>query len=397
LARVLISTLAPGLGGVDAMTRFVVRSLVARGLEPVIAHYAPYRVSPALSAPSFRLLRGRPGWRRDTTYGGLETYAMGAWLPELEFTHNWATSHWRRIMDSCDAFVAVSGNVLTATPFFQTRRPYLAWVASDWQGDRKDRARRFPLLRRLLDTLLIAPVIGRLERRLLRAGNILALSEYTARMLTEVAGPAIRKARLPLTVDTAMFLPEAGAIIPGRLGFAGRFNDPRKNVGLFLKTIARLRDTGHDVTAILMGDAPSAAVLQLAADLELGPHITFESGSSLAQMRNSIQTLDVFVLPSHQEGLCVSALEAMACGVPVVSTRCGGPEEFVLPGVTGELVASDPGPMADAIARIITDRELRSGMSQSARRIVQERYAAEPAEAVFLRELDATFPNLSRN
>ena len=51
-----------------------------------------------------------------------------------------------------------------------------------------------------------------------------------------------------------------------------------------------------------------------------------------------MQRWDLFVIPSHQEGLCISALEAMACGVPVVSTRCGGPEDFVLPDRTGLLV-----------------------------------------------------------
>ena len=55
----------------------------------------------------------------------------------------------------------------------------------------------------------------------------------------------------------------------------------------------------------------------------------------------------MFVIPSHQEGLCIAALEAMACGCPVVSTRCGGPEEFVVEGRTGYLVPASPEAMAD--------------------------------------------------
>ena len=64
--RVLVSTLAPGSGGVNAMTSFVVRNLTALGLEPVIAHYAPYSVVPDLSVPSFKLLQRAAKSRRSS-------------------------------------------------------------------------------------------------------------------------------------------------------------------------------------------------------------------------------------------------------------------------------------------------------------------------------------------
>ena len=117
------------------MTRFVVRNLVAQGMEPVIAHYAPYSVAPVLSVPSYKLLqRGGTRSERGIAYGKHEIHAMGAWLPELEFTHYAATGHWRQLIASCDATVAVSGNVLASTAFWQSGTPYLSWVATDWQG-----------------------------------------------------------------------------------------------------------------------------------------------------------------------------------------------------------------------------------------------------------------------
>jgi glycosyltransferase involved in cell wall biosynthesis len=144
-----------------------------------------------------------------------------------------------------------------------------------------------------------------------------------------------------------------------------------------------------------MGDVPDAQVSRLVAALELGPHVSFRPGLSQQEMRDCLQTLDVFVLPSHQEGLCISALEAMACGVPVVSTRCGGPEEFVIPGSTGELVDADPKTMADALARLLTQPAVRERLSIGARHIVRDRYSVPRAEAMFIRELEATFPGLS--
>jgi glycosyltransferase involved in cell wall biosynthesis len=392
--RVLVSTLAPGNGGVSAMTGFVVRNLTALGLEPVIAHYAPYSLMPSLSVPSFKLLQRGARSQRGIAYGNREIHAIGAWLPELEFTHYAATRHWRQLMKTCDAHVAVSGNVLAATAFRQAGRPYLAWVATDWQGDREDRVKHFPLARRLLDRYVNGPVIRRLEKKLLASGRVLSLSDYTAKVLADIAGPAFQKAVLPVPVDADLFVPDLAAVVPGRLGFAGRFNDPRKNIGLLLRAVARLREAGCDVSLILMGDYAQPAVSALIAGLGLQACVSIRPGLSRVEMRDCMQTLDLFVLPSHQEGLCISALEAMACGVPVVSTRCGGPEEFVVPGVTGNLVGFDAHEMADSIRSILSDGELRLRMSNAARALVEDRYATRRAEAVFGQAFRAAFPNL---
>lgn len=393
--RVLVATLAPANGGVNAMTGFVVRNLTALGLEPVIAHYAPYSVTPELSVPAFKLLQRGARAQRGITYGNHEIHAIGAWLPELEFTHYAATGHWRQLMNTCDAYVAVSGNVLAATAFRQTGRPYLAWVATDWQGDRQDRVKHFPLARRILDKYLNGPIIRRLEKNLLACGRVLSLSDYTAKALGDIAGPLFQKEILPVPVDAELFVPKPSSLVPGRLGFAGRFNDPRKNIGLLLQVVAQLRQASPQVSVVLMGDAAEPAVTQMIAALGLQDHVSIRPGLSREQMRDCLQTLDVFVLPSHQEGLCIAALEAMACGVPVVSTRCGGPEEFVIPGVTGSLVGFEPREMTDAIATILTDRDLRARLSHSARGMVEERYTSARAEAVFAQAFRAAFPELS--
>jgi asparagine synthase (glutamine-hydrolysing) len=394
LPRVLVSTIAPGNGGVNAMTAFVVRNLAALGLEPVIAHYAPYSVMPSLSVPSFKLLQRGATSRRGVAHGNHEIHAIGAWLPELEFTHYAATTHWRQLMDRCDAHVAASGNVLAATAFRQVGRPYLAWVATDWHGDREDRVKRFPMARRLLDKYVNSLVIRTLERKLLIGGRVLSLSDHTARTLAAIAGPSFEKVVLPVPIDAELFVPHPSSMVPGRLGFAGRFNDPRKHIGLLLEALAQLRGAFPHISLLLMGDAPQQPVQDTIAALGLLEHVTINPGLSHTEMRDYMQTLDVFVLPSHQEGLCISALEAMACGVPVVSTRCGGPEEFVIPDVTGSLVGDDPREMAEAIASILVDRDLRLRMSLAARALVEDRYSVSHADAVFAKAFKAAFPHV---
>lgn len=395
--RVLVSTILPSPGGVNTMTGYVVKSLRALGLEPVIAYYQPYSLSPELSVPSFRLLQRTVGEVEGRAFDGCESHAIGAWMPELEFTHYFATRHWRRLMDSCDAHVSVAGNVLAATAFWQSGRPFVAWVATDWAGDRKDRVREFSLPRRIIDRWVNAPFLRRYERRLLNAGTVLALSEYTARTLEAVAGPAFRVSILPMPVDAARFRPAPCATVPRRIGFSGRIDDPRKNIQLLLQALALLCQSDETVSALLIGGTPTQATLAMVEQVGLTGRIRFVPHVSSAEMPALLQTLDVFVLPSHQEGLCIAALEAMACGVPVVSTRCGGPEEFVIPGQTGLLVDFDAAQMAQAVQSILVDPALRAHLSLGARRIVEARHTYRRAESVFASALRATFPHLPVN
>lgn len=382
-------------GGVHTMTGFVVRALQKLGYEVVIAHYQPYSQSPELSVPSFRFLQRSVGTRRTTAYGGCEVDAIGAWLPELEFTHYFATRHWRKLIESCDAFVSVSGNILAATAFYQAHRPFVAWVATDWAGDRKDRVREFVPPRRLLDHVVNAPVIRRLERKLLNAGTVLSLSEHTERVLGKIAGPTFRSEVMPMPVDSELFHPDPAAVVPRRIGFAGRIDDPRKNIGLLVESIGLLRQMGQGVTALLIGGTPTDDVLAAVQKLGLTDQIEFMAHVPGSELPRLLQTLDVFVLPSHQEGLCIAALEAMACGVPVVSTRCGGPEEFVIPGQTGLLIDFDAAAMAQAIQTIVGDSNLRQRLSSGARQIIENRYTRARAEGLLAAALHSTYPHLN--
>lgn len=393
--RVLISTITPVSGGVPAMAGFVAHTLRDKGFEPVLAHYEPYSVSPHLSVPSFRLLRNRVGAETRRGLEDYETHAIGAWLPELEFTHYLATTHWRRVMASCAAHVTVAGNVLAATPYQQTGRPFLAWVATDWQGDRKDRVARFPWPRKLLDRAVNTPLLRRQERRvLLGSGSILALSEYTRRTLDRIADAPVTAGVLPMPVDADFFSARPEAVVPGRIGFSGRLDDPRKNLELLLAVLARVGQEGAEVTALLIGGTPDEAVRSRVRTLGLEGKVEFLPYLSHPELRDYLRTLDVFALPSHQEGLCIAALEAMACGCPVVSTRCGGPEEFVIDGETGFLVDFDSGDMASALTRIVTDRALRARLAAGARRRVEQHYTRAKAEAVFWNAFDRIFPHL---
>lgn len=98
---------------------------------------------------------------------------------------------------------------------------------------------------------------------------------------------------------------------------------------------------------------------------------------------------DVVVCASHFESLGIANLEAMACGVPVVSTNAGGPAETVLDGETGYLVPPrDVTTMALYTLLLLRDPTLRAQMGQAARRHVQDRFSVEAMRDAYERVFD---------
>ena len=88
--------------------------------------------------------------------------------------------------------------------------------------------------------------------------------------------------------------------------------------------------------------------------------------------------MDIFIFPSVQEGLGLSAMEAGACGVPVIASRVGGIPEVVMDGETGILVPSqDPKALADAIVCLLSDSAKMLTFGKRAREIASERFSAD--------------------
>ncbi len=76
--RVLIVTLSAIWGGVPSMISFILKTLIARGYEPVIAYYEPYGFTPHLSVPICKLLHSRPWMKVRKTPEGCDAFAVGA-------------------------------------------------------------------------------------------------------------------------------------------------------------------------------------------------------------------------------------------------------------------------------------------------------------------------------
>jgi glycosyltransferase involved in cell wall biosynthesis len=106
------------------------------------------------------------------------------------------------------------------------------------------------------------------------------------------------------------------------------------------------------------------------------------------QLASILQSLDVFVIPSYQEGLCIAALEAMACGIPVISTRCGGPEDYVIPQKTGAIVDSTPAALVTAILEICRNRSVRNNLAQASSKWILANASEATSKEIFCKHLN---------
>lgn len=383
MPRALISTIPPISGGVPAMLRVVLRLLAERGIESEVAWYEPWSLTPHLSVPLPRLATRRVGVERREVAGAAAGHAIGAWLPELEVTHYRATPPWRELIAKADLHLVVSGTAMAGRAFADTGTPFLAWLASDWHGDRKDRVRAFPWHRRLLDRLLVRPLARRLEPRLLGSGHVLALSQPTRRALDGVAGGPVVRAVMPHPIDLELFRPDPSAVVPGLVGFVGRFDDPRKNLPLFLDALAAARAAGADLRAEIIGGEPAGGHLEAVEGRGLTRAIAFVPYLGVRELAARLRRLDFVVMTSHQEGLGIAALEAMASGCPLLSTASGGPEEYVETGLSGALTGFDAAEIAGWMARIRVDRAERERLAGGARATVAARYSWSAVREIF--------------
>ncbi|MFT5487688.1 MAG: glycosyltransferase involved in cell wall biosynthesis [Paracoccaceae bacterium] len=386
-SSVLLVTAPPGIfGGVAVQTRGLARFLRARGYRVTIAHYAALRTEGDLTVPVHRLLTGqRPGVRRYKVWDGFDCVAIGCRLPELEVTYYGDSQLWRDVISAHDRHIAVGGNALVSAPLAAAGLPHLVWCASDVRGDRVDRQNAMSFARRLFDRNVVSPLLRRLERRVLDGpGTFATISNASARSLDAIGAGAGKPFEiLPIPVDPVRFSPPITPPDPGIVGIAGRHTDPRKNAGLAFQAVADARNGGANISLRVAGDV-SDDLREKAAGLGIGDAVEFLGTLNDEDLPEFYRGLDMFLIPSRQEGLNIAGLEAGACGVPVITTRCGGPEDYAIDGETGFVTGFDPAEIAGRLIDICVDRELRDKLSLR----IRSRIAGEYGDERFTGHLD---------
>lgn len=210
---------------------------------------------------------------------------------------------------------------------------------------------------------------------------VVCVSEELARQVSEKMPPATTPVRIPYGVPT----PEGAAIkVPGRLrvGFVGRLTEEQKRISEVTRAFCRITQQLEGVEAIIYGDGPDRqnVVDILAAEGNSGRVSLAGAVPSDQIQQRLIDECDTVVLLSDYEGLPISLLEAMACGlVPVCLNIRSGIPELIDDGITGLLVDDREDSFTGAIRRLRDDDELWHRQSLAARKRIRAENSLDAA------------------
>ena len=380
-----IATLDPQhQGGVLTVTRILYQLLARNGWEPYLVYNS---IDPDMQFPSrqrkARQIRLRP---RPETYDGMRGYAVPLPLPQLEsvsYVLNYPL--WRSVCRGADVYAVVGGGNQQGTFFALDGLRYFCWVGTTHRSERSTRPRPAGwkyLLQRASDSLLYP-----LERYTYRRAQlVLAHSPMTQRDIIGLGIPPDRVEFLPVPIDTSVYrpLPTVNHDSGDYVVLVGRLSDPRKNVELLLRALASARSTGTDIPAVLVGQTDQRLQL-LCRQLGLSDLVQFTGYVTEEQKLRYLQNACFFVLPSRQEGFGIVAFEAMACGLPVIATRCGALEDLIEPGVTGLLVNNDDeGQLCAAMLELWHNPAQCRRMGERARACVEHHFGLPRVECRLL-------------
>lgn len=176
---------------------------------------------------------------------------------------------------------------------------------------------------------------------------------------------------------------------PCRIFTCGRLN-PVKGHNHLIDTVEMLRQQGFDVRLQIAGEDEQGGsgyhkeLEKIIQNKSMSDCVELLGAVSEERIRKGLEEAHVFALASLNEGVPVAVMEAMAMAMPVIVTDVGGNSELVNNGVDAILVQSEkPEEMAEAIVRVLQDKELALRLSQASRtKILEKFHARRSAEAI---------------
>jgi glycosyltransferase involved in cell wall biosynthesis len=219
----------------------------------------------------------------------------------------------------------------------------------------------------------------RMQKRVARRmPQVMTVSESSAADIAAQMG--VRRDRLsvvPVGVDTGLFRPLPHVErVPGRLMTTASADVPLKGLVPLLEALAKVRTERHAELVVVGQPRDGSLVPATIERLGLEGAVTIAGVVDTLRMVELYAEAEVAVVPSIYEGFSLPAVEAMACGVPLVTTTGGALPEVV--GADGECALlvppSDPGALASAVVRTLDDADLRARMGAHGRARVIDRF-----------------------
>lgn len=386
----LVTNELEAVGGLPTMITFLHRIIKDSG------RYDPEIVSVATSstdASSVRLAAPQTWFQGvqsvQMNWRGMSHTHIGAWGTELEFQRYRPRKKLTDLLNKYDLVQFVVGAPSWANVALHLKRPFVLWTATTTRPDRESRVREYPLHRKVWTNAMTAIAESYEQCALRRADKVLALSQYTFDLIrAQVETEKLFLA--PCGIDVAKFTPAAESAARNYILSTARFSDPRKNVRLLLQAYAQVHRNRPDLPDLyLVGDQPSAENQALLVQLGIAEKVRMLGQKNSDELSELFRNAYLFALSSDEEGLGIVVLEAMASGLPIVCTDCGGPSTAIAQGKSGILTpVGSVDDFAQGLEKLIANPTLAFAMGQEGRRIAEERFSLAATGRVFLDRYD---------
>jgi mannosylfructose-phosphate synthase len=347
------------------------------------------QIDPLAGYPDVRVVRIPAGaWEfvpKEQIYGVLPELAdnMVSFIREKGLDYDLYHGHY---VDAGDVTLDVAKRV--GRPAFFTAHSIGAWKQEQMGGDPVEMEKKFNFKRRIADELnIFMSVLAQSVTTDLQRQKIKELYGFEADNIVTI----------PPGVDVHTFRPlepgreRQGTGLPKRYIFCLSRIDTNKGHDLLLHAFDIVRKEIPDVDLVIGGGSPEPQ------ERELGVRATMQTIIDQTGMQDRVRVTgyvpdelmvpyyrqaEIFALPSLFEPFGMTALEAMACGTPVVASRLGGIRNVITTEENGLLVdPSDALEFAAAIIRLLNDRPLAERLGDSGRTTVQEQYSWEAIAA----------------
>lgn len=364
-------------GGISRVTEFLYTALAATSdLAPDVIGVA----TSAMDENSVQVTRPS-GWMRgprvsDHQWKHIRWSKVGSSLSEFEFQRYRPRPILTEILTRYDVIQVIAGAPALALAAMEAGRPVSLQVAT------RVRVERSALLMGRLDLKKLwqhamTRIVSAMETSAIRRSNLVFVENPWMYLWATGIAPRDRVRLAPPGVDTEAFCPSEYDA-SGYFLSVGRFNDPRKNVRLLFKTYAGIRkiSKGAIPNLVLVGQQPLQADWDYARDLEIQTYVKVLSSIDDKTLVETYQSASIFLLSSDEEGLGLVVLEAMSCGLPVVATRCGGPEMIINTPDCGLLTAvGDSEAFLEAVVKLWEDPTARRRMGSMARSRIEQSFS----------------------
>lgn len=192
----------------------------------------------------------------------------------------------------------------------------------------------------------------------------IAVSQSVRRSISHFTGENERLRVIPVGVDVEQFTPLTDGQRPNEnsILYVGRIHET-KGVDILLHAMRLLVNRNPAAQLSLIGGSfyrqtqvQQDRLISLSEELGLAKHVRFLGIQSHREVAEAMRRATLLVLPSRRETLGSVLIEALACGTPVVATRCGGPEDVVTDDVGMLVPTEDPVSLAEAMETMLAHR-----------------------------------------